>query len=265
MRQKLSPLEREWMKVEGQEQTFLKKRIEKKDSRLNQLLEKRAPEKLQKTLDTAFFKAFHIIFEKGTGIIEKTYRRDELEKNYKINEYAAQIRGNRKSLKVFSKKASGAGNVNLLLSGVSGIGLGILGIGIPDIVVFTGLMLRSIYEIALNYGFDYEKEEEKQFILLLIQGALSYGEQLTEINEELNVYIEQGVHRKCKNLNACIADAAGCLSKELLYMKFLQGIPIVGAAGGAYDAVYMKQIVKYTELKYRRRFYEKRMQGENGI
>lgn len=41
-------------------------------------------------------------------------------------------------------------------------------------------------------------------------------------------------------------------------MKFLQGIPIVGAAGGAYDAVYMKQIVKYAEMKYRRRFYSKR-------
>ena len=40
-------------------------------------------------------------------------------------------------------------------------------------------------------------------------------------------------------------------------MKFLQGIPIVGAAGGAYDAVYMQKIVKYAEMKYRRRFLEK--------
>ena len=48
------------------------------------------------------------------------------------------------------------------------------------------------------------------------------------------------------------------MSKELLYMKFLQGIPIVGAVGGAYDAIYMKQIVKYSELKYRRRFLTSR-------
>ncbi|MBQ8597143.1 MAG: EcsC family protein, partial [Lachnospiraceae bacterium] len=48
-------------------------------------------------------------------------------------------------------------------------------------------------------------------------------------------------------------------SKELLYMKFLQGIPIVGAAGGAYDVIYMKQVVKYAEMKYRRRFYTKRI------
>ena len=40
-------------------------------------------------------------------------------------------------------------------------------------------------------------------------------------------------------------------------MKFLQGLPIVGALGGAYDAVYMKRINDYARLKYRRRFYEK--------
>ena len=149
----------------------------------------------------------------------------------------------------------------MLISGISGIGLGVLGIGIPDIVLFTGLMLKSIYEIALNYGFDYEKEEEKQFILLLIQGAISYGDELHEINDELNYFIETGRFTRCKVLSDSINAAAGGLSKELLYMKFLQGIPVVGAAGGAYDVIYMKQIVKYAEMKYRRRFYCKRMRG----
>ena len=37
-------------------------------------------------------------------------------------------------------------------------------------------------------------------------------------------------------------------------MKFLQGIPVVGALGGAYDAVYMRRVSKYAELKYRKRF-----------
>ena len=46
------------------------------------------------------------------------------------------------------------------------------------------------------------------------------------------------------------------MSKELLYMKFLQGIPVVGAVGGAYDVVYLKQITEYANLKYERRFLE---------
>lgn len=193
---------------------------------------------------------------KGTGVIEKTYKREDLEKTYQINEFAAQVRGNRKSLKEFSKRATGAGNLNLLISGVSGVGLGVLGIGLPDIVLFTGLMLKSVYEIALNYGFDYQEEEEKRFILLLIQGALSYGNDLERINIEVNYYIKNGSYYKDVDIESCIKETAECLSKELLYMKFLQGIPIVGAAGGVQDAIYMRQVVKYAEMKYRRRFYE---------
>ena len=47
---------------------------------------------------------------------------------------------------------------------------------------------------------------------------------------------------------------AQALSKELLYMKFLQGIPIAGIIGGAYDAVYMKRITEYAAVKYKKRF-----------
>ena len=53
--------------------------------------------------------------------------------------------------------------------------------------------------------------------------------------------------------------AANCLSKELLYMKFVQGLPIIGAVGGAYDYVYMNKISKYAQLKYKRRFLRKKI------
>lgn len=254
----LTPLEKEWGKVVNQELALVQKRGEKTDSRLNQLLEKKVPSGLQDTLDAAFSKAFRLVFEKGTGVIEKTYNKEEMKKVYQINEYAAKVRGNKKALKVFSGKAKGAGTGNLLLSGAAGVGLGVLGIGIPDIALFTGLMLKGVYEIALNYGFEYDDEEEKKFILLLIRGALSYGEELKSINEELNFYMDYGAFVKGRTLEDSMKAAAGCLSKELLYMKFLQGIPVVGAVGGAYDAVYMKQVMEYAELKYRRRFYLRR-------
>lgn len=258
MRQRLTPLDKEWIKLQKQEQDYLQKRTKKKDSRLNQLIENKVPEKLQGTLKEAFSKAFQLVSEKGTGVIEKTYDRMGLEKDYQINKYAADVRQNRKSLKVFSKKAVNAGNVNLLLSGVSGIGLGILGIGIPDIVLFTGWMLKGLYEIALNYGFEYESEQEKQFLLLIIQGAVSYGSTLEEIDAQINFYIENGTYQDPMPFKESMNAAADCLSKELLYMKFLQGIPIIGAAGGAYDVIYMKQVMKYAQLKYRHRFYYKK-------
>ena len=258
MREKQTPLQKEWAKLEKQEAAYLQKQMEKTDSKLNQFLADKVPENLQGTLDKAFSKAFYVVFEKGTAVIEKTYKKEELQKDYQINEYIAGVKENRKALKAFSKKASGAGTVNLLISGASGIGLGVLGIGLPDIVLFTGFILKSVYEIALNYGFDYQEEKEKRFILMLIQGALSHGKELQHINGAVNAYIDNGTYIEAESLDDSIEKTAGCLSKELLYMKFLQGIPVVGAAGGAYDAVYMKKVVKYAEMKYRRRFLRKR-------
>ena len=172
MFQRKSPYEKEWEKYIKKETKYLEKQLNKKESFLNQKLEEKVPEKLQGTLDAAFAKAFHLIFEKGTGVIEKTYRKDEIEKQYQINEFTNQIKQDKKSLRKFSKNAKGSGTKNLVLSGAAGIGMGIVGVGIPDIPVFTGMMLKSIYEIAMHYGFSYETEEEQYFILLLIQTFL---------------------------------------------------------------------------------------------
>jgi len=248
-------MEAEWAKLVKQETHFLSKRLEKKDSKFHQLIETKVPAKLKASLDLAFAKAFGLIFQKGTGIIEKTYRKSELEKAYQINAFTEQVRQDKKSLQTFRKKAVGSGSQNQFLAGVAGIGMGAFGVGLPDIPVFTGILLKSIYEIALNYGFTYESEQEKRFILLLIQGAVSYGNDLLEIDQELNSYMEQGRFPVERDMEEETERTARCLSGELLYMKFLQGVPVVGAIGGAYDAVYIKQVTTYAELKYRRRFY----------
>lgn len=253
-----TPMEAELAKLEKQEQRFLDKRKDKKDSFLNQKLEEKIPEGLQDKLDTAFSKAFQVVFEKGTGIIEKTYNKEKLEQEHQINCFATETKQDRKSLKAFSKKAGKAGTLNLAVSGASGIGLGILGIGIPDIPLFTGMMLKQIYQTALNYGFEYESQKERYFVLKIIQGAVSYGDTLMEIDDELNQFIDEGIFSDEIDIEGAITETAGCLSKELLYMKFLQGIPVAGAIGGAFDVVYMKKIAEYSELKYRRRFYENR-------
>lgn len=158
------------------------------EGRINQLLKDKVPDKLQETLEGAFVKAFSMVFQKGTGIIEKTYKKELLEKNFEINNYALESMNTRKEWRAFSKQSTDSANKNLMLSGASGIGLGILGIGIPDIVLFTGLQLRSIYEIAISYGFSYEEEKERCFILYLIQGALSNGDEQKKINEEINEF-----------------------------------------------------------------------------
>lgn len=257
-----TPLEKEWERMQKQEVLHLQKQMQKNDSKLNQFLEDKVPTTLQDTLDKAFAKAFNLVFEKGTAIIEKTYRKEEMQKNYQINEYTSKVKGTRKSLKIFSKKANSSSNLNTLISGISGVGLGAIGVGIPDIVLLTTLMLKNIYEIALHFGYEYENENEKRFILLVIEGALSHGVELQQINNELNFFIEHNYFHTSGELSSSITKTAGCLSKELLYMKFLQGIPVVGIVGGAYDFIYMNKVSKYAQLKYKRRFLTKQRKAD---
>ena len=71
------------------EQAFLKRNEEKNASFLDRTLEAKVPARLQETLDKAFEKAFGLIFEKGTDVIEKTYSREKIEHTYKVDAYAA--------------------------------------------------------------------------------------------------------------------------------------------------------------------------------
>ena len=254
--QKKTPYEKEWELLLKKENKFLEKRQEKKESSLTKKLEENIPEKLQETLNTAFAKAFSLVFEKGTGIIEKTYKKEEIEQNFQINQYANKIKQSRKSLQTFSKQAKGTGMKNMLLSGVSGIGMGVLGIGIPDIPVFTAMLLKNLYEIALHFGYHYDSPQEQYFILLLIQGGVSCGEDMLVIDKAIQDYINTNHLPPSYQKEEMIQKTASCLSKELLYMKFLQGIPVVGAVGGAYDVIYLKQITEYANLKYQKRFLQ---------
>ena len=43
--------------------------------------------------------------------------------------------------------------------------MGFFGLGLPDIPLFLGVLLKSIYEVALSYGYTYDTQEEQIFIL----------------------------------------------------------------------------------------------------
>lgn len=247
-------LESAWLQIEKEEKRFLEKRAEKKQSVLSDKLEEKVPKEVSKVLDRAFENAFTFIFEKAAGTIEKTYNKEKIEKEHKVRRYATQIKKDKASFNALSYKAKQSGVGNLVLSGSVGMGMGAIGIGLPDIPLLTSMMLKSIYEMALYYGFSYETIQEKQFILLMLQGAFSYGTKLWQINESLNTYIEKGLFKEEIHMKKEIQKTSKILADELIAMKFLQGIPIVGAIGGVYDAVYMGKLTNYVEMKYRKRY-----------
>lgn len=261
---KKSPLQKEWDSLIKKEQQYINKHKKEKSSKFQDRLEKVVPSGLQSKLELAFFKGFELVFEKGSTIIEKTYDKDNYKTDYQVNEYATSIKKDRKSLRKFTSKAKTTNAKNLLISGVEGITLGAIGVGIPDIPIFIGVLLKSINEIALSYGFDYDTDEEKNFILQLIYTAMYYGHDFDELDSKMNTLIYQ-LNQNIMieyNIEEQIKHAANTLSSELLYMKFLQGIPIAGIIGGISDITCLQTISEYAIIKYQKRFLMKKREEE---
>ncbi|MEE0776182.1 MAG: EcsC family protein [Bacillota bacterium] len=256
------PWEKEWQYLNKKELNYLRRRDKEGGSFLNDRLEHVVPQKLQSTLEMAFGKAFRIIFEKGDPIIEKSFSKERYEKDYQVRSFAASLRNDRASLKVFRRSSAASSAKNMVMSGVEGVGFGILGVGIPDIPVFVAMILKSIYEISMTYGFSYESREERYFILCVIRASLERGTQLQNLNDRINDLMMKNFSVTEAALNAQIDVTAAVLSRELLYLKFIQGIPIVGVIGGLSDVHYLRCITDYANLKYRRRFLYQRKLDE---
>ncbi len=238
-------LKKELTKARISETDFLIRRKKQKQSYIDSKIEKYVPEGLAGTLGAAFTKAFEIIFRDGTGIIKKTYGRGSSD-----NDDIVMLRNRARA--ILAK--------DTVVTAAEGTGLGLAGIGLPDIPVFTAVLLRNIYQLAECYGFDCESKTEQVFILKLIETGLSYGESAEKLNDELNALMEQIDNEDYTYyglISQQIKAASEAVSKEVLYMKFIQTIPVVGAAGGISNLTCLNKVGRFAELKYRKRFIMK--------
>lgn len=254
---KVSPIEKELYKIEQEERKLLHNADKHRTGPTWKTeLENRIPEKVMAGLQKAFSKAFYLIFEKGAVIIEKTYDKDSIEKDFQINDYAVDVKGSRKEIGHIRSGAFKGNAINTVVTTIEGIGLGAFGIGLPDIVLWVGILLRGIYETALKFGFDYETSEEKIFILKMIEASMVSGEEWTDLNAEIDKYIAQNVHMvpDDNELKEQIEKTSAAFATEMLITKFIQGLPVVGILGGAANPVYYQKIMRYVQLKYRKRY-----------
>lgn len=255
------PWERAYRKVWQKEEAFLCRYESQKESAMEKKLGEMVPENLVETLHAAFVKAFGVVFEKGTGPILKAGKIEEKREAFQIRRYAANLREDGKNLRSFSKAAAKAGRGNVLLSGAAGIGMGAFGVMLPDVPLFTALLLKSVYETAESFG--YRSEEEQLYVLRLLAAALSHGEELRCRSAGLDAYAQEGTWTDGPVLETEMETAARKLSEAVLYSKVLQNIPLVGAIGGAGDAVVLSRVQHYAAIKYEKRFLlERRLREE---
>lgn len=219
------------------------------------------PEKLKTTLEAAFLKGFGLIFEKGLPFIEKTYDKEKLNQEYDIHNYAARQYPSRKHMKRLDKPADRSKLLNSTIAVMEGGVLGLLGIGLPDIPIFLAVMIKTINEIAISYGYSYEGEEEKAYILNIISGALSINDDrkiYLDMADELGRKIDTGIVMDT-NLQTRMEETSNILVDEMLTAKFIQGIPIVGVIGGIVNHAIIKKVSGCAKLKYKKRYLLKQM------
>lgn len=217
-------------------------------------IEAKIPEGISSTLQKGFSKAFGIVFERGIGVIEKGYNKEKIVADYEIHNYAVDKKGNRRELKKLKRSAQKSDLLNMSITTVEGVGFGVLGIGLPDIVIFIGMILKGVYEVSLRYGYDYDLSQEKYFILTMMKTALSKGDEWTLFNSEVDSMLSSSCAVSEDVLKSEIEDTSKVFATDMLVLKFIQGLPIVGVVGGVFNTVYYNKILNYVRLKYHKRY-----------
>lgn len=248
------------------EQLAVERQRQKAPGALAAALAGRVPPGLKDTLERAFCAAFRLVFQKGAGVIEKTYSKEELRAGAARLEQAVEARPSAVNLRRMEKGAAKGGAAASIGTVAEGGVLGLLGIGLPDIPLFTAVLLRGVYQTALGYGFGYETNEERAYLLSVLCCALAEGEAAPRWAAEADRLARRmdGPGRlviKPPALESYIAAAGGALAGAMLTAKFVQGLPIVGVAGGAANLAVYRQVLERARLKYQLRWLEKRAEA----
>lgn len=249
-------------KLLKREEKFFNKKdneyIKSKISPIKEKVEENIPEKMLESFEKAFAKGFYYVFQKGTVIIEKSYNYKRLKDEADINEYILSKNISGRNLNRIDKKVKKGILINKGITTVEGTILGILGIGLPDIPVFIGVLLKTIYEICLSYGFNYDSKEEKAFILNIISAANKESEKLLFSNEvdEIGYRIDNQLEVNV-NLDEIIKITSKNLSENIILAKMIQGVPIIGVYGGISNYRLITDISEVAVIKYKKRLLSK--------
>ena len=239
--------------IQRKEEIF-RKSAEKEPANWNRNLSDKIPDKVTASLQAAFAKTFTIVFERGTTVISSAYNKDNLEQNHKIQDDTIRVKGSRRELKRIRKMAAKHNLANSALATAEGAGLGILGIGMPDIVIFTGVLLRGAYECSAQYGYDSSLPHERYLILCMMEAALLRKDDWEQANRNVDRLMLSGVEPTDSEMKAQIKRTSDAFAVDMLLLKFVQGLPIVGIIGGLGNPVYYNKIMKYVQIKYYKRY-----------
>lgn len=217
----------------------------------------RAVEKSAELLERAFERSFDLVLEKGSGLIGRMC--GERRKLERYEAFAKKPLSGWELTRLGCEAAMGA-SANLVFSTVQGGAMGALGIGLPDVPIFLGAVLKTLFEISLRFGFPYHLPQEQVYQLLLIGAAVGPEQerrcaaadadrtaQEIRMGGTLSISREEAKRRAAHAL--CSAALAG---------KLVQGTPIIGVYGGFQNGVLLRKIGSMAAVKYQQRLLRER-------
>lgn len=247
------------LQVSKEEKTLRETALKQKNSRWKADMEKKIPPKVYDGLVSAFSTGFSLVFRQGRRLIEMTYDKQSLQEQHQTRHRAVEQGKGRQELKQMQKSVSRRNGLNLTATTAEGIALGIFGVGLPDIVLFLSTLLKGIYETALNYGFEYESPQEQYLILTMMRTALTTGTAWEKADREVDGLLSEIPPVTEEMLKESIQKTASAFAVDMLLLKFLQGMPVVGFLGGAANPVYYHKVMRYVQLKYKKRYLLKQL------
>ena len=255
--QEIRTLKKELLKTQQLETKVLAK--ESRGGRgfgLTDKIREKIPEKAMTSLEVAFEKGFTLIFKKGDNLIDKMGI-EKARRQYEI--YAASLDKMiyEETLKAVDKSAGGRTAVTKGITTAEGSGLGIFGIGLPDIPIFLAMLLKTSYEIAAGYGIDFRDEREKRYTLALLNTIFSAGEDKLAFSEECDEIGSAIDHNDAMDTEIYQEDielVSNTLATDMLVAKFLQGFTFAGVIGGPINLHMVHKVSKIAKIKYKKRF-----------
>lgn len=252
--------EKEICYISKKEKEFINKKPssvlkQERDMALN-IIKDKLPQKVFMTTEAVFESAFDFIFDEGLDLIEKTYSKEKILNEYIENKNNFNKEKTLKNLRKFDNCLKSSNAISIISTGIKSTALGIVGVGMPDIPIFIAEILRVIYKTALSYGYRYENDREKIYILSIIAFSISYGEDrvlYSKLCDDIAKCIDNKTDIKV-SLKDMEEKVSGILAKRICGVKVVQGIMILGALSSVSNVSIMNDVSYGAFLKYKKRF-----------
>jgi hypothetical protein len=228
------------------------------------LLDKVTPKYIQEKLGQAVDEIGSYIQNGGKylisvrSVIDRMQRNAEIEGSYSINsdelltiEQVASM-----PLAVMNRSAEQLSSSRSTLATLQGATTGIGGIFTlaVDIPAILGLSLKIVQEIAICYGFDPNRKEERVFAVKVMQFASSDIVGKQAILQELSLYDKEGKSNQMISQLQGWREVVNVYRDNFGWKKLFQMIPVAGMLFGAFiNRGMLNDVAEAATMLYRKR------------